>query len=125
MLRHNALRAVLVGATMTGLAAFGTASASATDAQATTDIPCHYDGSVCITVDTIYTMEATVVVPEGEDYTWLRPADITTISNDTTKTYCVHGDDLYPPMPVAPGQTVEEPLTVTSVTVSATEYCPV
>ncbi|MFD3476092.1 hypothetical protein [Streptomyces sp. NPDC058695] len=124
MLRHNALRAVLVGATMTGLAAFGTGAASAADTQAASDVPCHYDGYVCVTVDTIYTMEATVTVPEGEDYTWIRPADVTTISNDTTKTYCVH-QDLEPPMPVAPGQTVEEPLTVTSITVSATEYCPV
>ncbi|MFF1393837.1 hypothetical protein ACFVZD_08470 [Streptomyces sp. NPDC058287] len=125
MLRHNTLRAVLAGTIMTGLAAFGTGTANAAEAQAASDVPCHYDGYVCITVDTIYTVEATVTVPEGEDHTWIRPADVTTISNDTTKTYCVHRD-LEPPMPVAPGQIVEESLAaVTSITVSATEYCPV
>ncbi|OKJ78537.1 hypothetical protein [Streptomyces sp. CB02460] len=107
MLRHNAWRGVLVGATLAGLTAFGSGAATAAQADAT---PCHIDGYVCMTTNDIYT--PTVYVADGDDYTFLRPTEVTTISNDTSKLYCV---DAEYNISVDPGETVTIPHTVTSL----------
>ncbi|MFG2431157.1 hypothetical protein [Streptomyces sp. NPDC048590] len=108
MLRHNAWRGVLVGATMAALTVVGSGAASAAGAQAAA--ACHVDGYVCMTVNDIY--EPTVYVADGDSYTFLRASEVTSISNDTTMTYCFGGDYNFS---VAPGESVEVPHTVTDL----------
>ncbi|RFC76025.1 hypothetical protein [Streptomyces sp. AcE210] len=117
MLRHNTWRAVLVGATMTALSVFGTGAASAAGAQ-TASIACHTDGYVCITTNDLY--EPTVLIPEGEDYTFLRATEVTSISNDTTGTYCVEAEYNFT---VSAGESVEAAHTVTRLEASPDGHC--
>ncbi|MEU2249353.1 hypothetical protein [Streptomyces sp. NPDC019224] len=117
MLRHNAWRGVLVGATLAGLTAFGTGAASAADASASS-IACHVDGYVCMTVNDVY--QPTVWVAGGDSYTFLRASEVTSISNDTSVTYCVGGEFNFS---VAPGQSIEVPRTVTALEPSPGGRC--
>ncbi|MYW67709.1 hypothetical protein GTY65_27085 [Streptomyces sp. SID8379] len=116
------MRAVLVGATMTAMAAFGTGAAGASDADS---ISCHITGSVCIYTNDIYNQEVEVV--EGQDYTFARATEVVSINNDTTLTYCAKtGGHSLSSVTVPPGQIVEGPFTVSSVTVLVgSGTCPV
>ncbi|MGC4949084.1 hypothetical protein ACLQ2N_23170 [Streptomyces sp. DT224] len=105
MLRHNVMRGVLVGATLAGLTAFGSGAATAADVT-----PCHIDGYVCMTTNDIY--QPNVYVADGNEYTFLRATEVTTISNDTSVLYCVDAEYNFT---VRPGQTVQIPHTVTSL----------
>ncbi|MEV0092679.1 hypothetical protein [Streptomyces sp. NPDC050738] len=113
MLRKNTWRAVLLGSTMTALAAFGSGTASAAGAQ-TASLACHVDGYVCITTTDVF--EPTVYVPEGESYTFLRATEVTSISNDTSKLYCVHAEYGFS---VSSGASIEATHTVTSLAPTA------
>ncbi|MFB6673222.1 hypothetical protein ACFCWG_12705 [Streptomyces sp. NPDC056390] len=89
MLRHNALRMALVGASMTAVAAFGTGTASA--ATTTVDATsCHVAGYVCIVPAS--SPDEGLLIPEGQSYTASPGVDILSISNDTAYTICVNGD---------------------------------
>ncbi|MEV6262479.1 hypothetical protein AB0M42_17255 [Streptomyces sp. NPDC051784] len=112
MLRHNAWRGVLVGATMAALTVVGSGAANAAGAQATA--ACHVDGYVCMTVNDVY--EPTVYVAEGDSYTFLRASEVTTISNDTSVMYCFSGDFNFS---VDAGETLEVPRTVTELVPTA------
>ncbi|MEW1890671.1 MULTISPECIES: hypothetical protein [unclassified Streptomyces] len=107
MLRHNVMRGALVAATLAGLTAFGSGAATAATAAAT---PCHLDGYVCMTTNDIY--EPTVYVADGSDYTFLRPTEVTTLSNDTSKLYCVAAEYNFT---LSPGQTITVTHTITSM----------
>ncbi|WP_432105122.1 hypothetical protein [Streptomyces sp. bgisy091] len=116
MLRHNAWRGVLVGATMAALTVVGSGAASAAGAQAAA--ACHVDGYVCMTVNDVY--EPTVYVADGDSYTFLRASEVTSISNDTTVTYCVDAEYDFS---VAPGQSIEVSHTVTAIEASPSGRC--
>ncbi|MFE3516552.1 hypothetical protein [Streptomyces sp. NPDC059166] len=117
MLRHNAWRGVLVGTTMAALTVFGAGAAGAAGAQ-TAAAGCHVDGYVCMTVNDIY--EPTVYVADGDSYTFLRASEVTSISNDTSVTYCVDAEYGFS---VAPGQSVEVSHTVTAIEASPSGRC--
>ncbi|MEV5601532.1 hypothetical protein AB0L33_08835 [Streptomyces sp. NPDC052299] len=107
MLRHNAIRGVLVGATLAGLTAFGSGAATAASTDAT---PCHIDGYVCMTTNDIYQPE--VYFAGGDEYTFFRPTEVTTISNDSSTGYCVSAEYNFT---LSPGQTIQVTHTITGL----------
>ncbi|WP_329120414.1 hypothetical protein [Streptomyces sp. NBC_01465] len=117
MLRHNAWRAALVGTTLTAVTALGAGAASAAGAQADS-IACHYDGAICMTTNDPF--EPTVLVADGDSYDFVRATEITSISNDTTMTYCVVGDYT---STITPGQSIEVTRTLTSVVAAPDGHC--
>ncbi|WP_372352131.1 hypothetical protein [Streptomyces sp. KL116D] len=117
MLRHHAWRAVLVGATLTASAAFGSGAASAAGAQSDV-VACHADGYVCLTTNDLF--EPTVSVAEGEDYAFFRATEVTSMSNDTAMTYCVDAEYGFK---LSPGQSIEVTHTVTALTAAPDGNC--
>ncbi|MER5945922.1 hypothetical protein ABT127_07655 [Streptomyces sp. NPDC001904] len=116
MLRHNALRAALVGATMTALAAFGTGAASAAGIQSASSSNCIITGYVCVTVEpTEANPSGNVLIPQGTSYTFDSPTEVTSITNETSLMYCVSAESR---IAVAPGEYIEETHTVTKVAVA-------
>ncbi|WP_338694860.1 hypothetical protein V2W30_08150 [Streptomyces sp. Q6] len=112
MLRPNVMRAVLCGATMTAMAAFGTDAASAVG---TDSLACHADGYVCMTVVDEYLPE-TMGVVEGQDFAFDAPTTVTSMSNDTTVTYCVDAEYDFS---LPPGKSIEVTHSVNKLTVLA------
>ncbi|MFD7201924.1 hypothetical protein [Streptomyces sp. NPDC059893] len=90
MLRHNALRIALVGASMTAMAAFGTGAANAATTTTVDAASCHVTGYVCIVPAS--SPDEGLLIPEGQSYTVSSGVDILSISNDTAYTICVNGD---------------------------------
>ncbi|TRV74310.1 hypothetical protein FKN01_25015 [Streptomyces sp. 130] len=102
------MRGVLVGATLAGMAAFGSGTATAATADAT---PCHVDGFVCMTTNDIY--QPTVYFAGGDEYTFWRATEVTTLSNDSSTAYCVAAEYNFT---LSPGQTIAVTHTITSLT---------
>ncbi|MEV5612978.1 hypothetical protein [Streptomyces sp. NPDC052225] len=120
MSRRITIRAVLVGATMTAMAAAGAGTAGAAESTVFT---CHAFNAVCISSGDVLTPD--VVVEAGQNYTFDTATTVDSVSNDTTLTYCVRPSDSEWQITVLPGQTYEGPRSVDAVTVTEYKSCPV
>lgn len=116
MLRSKVMRGVLAGAALAGLTALGAGTASAAEGDPV--FPCHLGGYVCMTMDDYSGQQ--IYVHEGLSYVFERPGAVTSISNDTTVTYCVSAEYNFS---VRPGETIAAPHTINSMSPSASGSC--